>query len=134
MGVIMRVISIILTLFSMLTGTVRGQDVFENSKDLFTDVSKASYSEIFYEVSQNKKNVTDTWRQGMISGNGLQGVITSGSPYSDTLIYQNMHFIMPNKNVRYCPDTSDELETVKQNIANSENITCLLYTSPSPRD
>lgn len=89
----------------------------------FSDVSKMSYSSLYYEVSPNEMNATDTWRQGMISGNGLQGVITSGSPYSDTLIYQNMHFILPNKNVRYCPDTSDELETVKQNIANNENIT-----------
>ncbi len=30
----------------------------------------------------------------MVSGNGLQGFITSGSPYSDTFIFQNMHFIM----------------------------------------
>ena len=33
----------------------------------------------------------------MVSGNGLQGFITSGSPYSDTFIFQNMHFIMPNE-------------------------------------
>lgn len=89
----------------------------------FSDTTKMSYSSLYYEVSPDEMNATDTWRQGMISGNGLQGVITSGSPYSDTLIYQNMHFILPNKNVRYCPDTSDELETVKQNIANNENIT-----------
>lgn len=123
MGVVMRIIGTILTFFTMIGGLINPVDTFETSKELFSDPSKASYSELFYEVSQTSKNVTDTWRQGMISGNGLQGVITSGSPYSDTLIYQNMHFIMPNKNVRYCPDTSHELETVKQNIAKSENIT-----------
>ncbi len=122
MGVVMRIIGTILTFFSMIGGLFNPVDVFESSKELFTDVKKASFSELYYEVSENSKNNTDTWRQGMISGNGLQGVITSGSPYSDTLIYQNMHFIMPNRNVRYCPDTSDELEAVKQSIANSENI------------
>lgn len=122
MSFIMRIISIILTIFSMIGGFLTSVDTFENAKELFSDPEKASYSELYYEVSQNIKNVTDTWRQGMISGNGLQGVITSGSPYSDTLIYQNIHFILPNKNVRYCPDTSDELETVKQNIANSKDI------------
>lgn len=122
MGVVMRIIGTIVTFFSMIGGLISPVNTFETSKDFFSDPAKASYSELYYEVSQNSKNVTDTWRQGMISGNGLQGVITSGSPYSDTLIYQNMHFIMPNRNVRYCPDTSDELETVKQNIANSENI------------
>lgn len=123
MIILKRIIATITILFSMIGGLINPVDIFENSKDLFTDVSKASYSELYYELSQNEKNETDTWRQGMISGNGMQGVIISGSPYSDTLIYQNMHFIMPNKNVRYCPDTSDELEGVKQNIANSENIT-----------
>lgn len=58
----------------------------------------------------------------MVSGNGLQGFVSSGSPYSDTFIFQNMHFIMPNQNVRYCPDTADELETVKQSIVKGENI------------
>lgn len=122
MSFIMRIVSIVLSFFSMIGGLIIPGDTFENAKDLFSDPSKASYSELYYEVSQKHKNVTDTWRQGMISGNGMQGVITSGSPYSDTLIYQNMHFIFPNKNVRYCPDTSDELETVKQNIASSEDI------------
>lgn len=122
MGVVMRIIGTIVTFFSMIGGLISPVNTFETSKEFFSDPAKASYSELYYEVSQKNKNITDTWRQGMISGNGLQGVITSGSPYSDTLIYQNMHFIMPNRNVRYCPDTSHELETVKQNIANSENI------------
>ncbi len=89
---------------------------------LFRDEQKMSYSKTYTELSANKKNKTNSWREGMISGNGLQGVIVSGSPYSDTLIFQNMHFIMPNGNIRYCPDTADELETVKQNIVAGENI------------
>ena len=118
-----RIISVILMIFTMLGGLINPVDIFESSKDLFSDPAKASYSELFYELSSDEKNETDIWRQGMISGNGVQGVITSGSPYNDTLIYQNMHFIMPNNNVRYCPDSSDELETVKQNIANNQDIT-----------
>lgn len=58
----------------------------------------------------------------MVSGNGLQGFVESGSPYSDTFIFQNIHFIMPNENVRYCPETFDELETVKQSIVKGEDI------------
>lgn len=58
----------------------------------------------------------------MVGGNGLEGFITSGSPYSDTIIYQNMHFIMPNINARTCPDTSSELEQVKQSIVKCEDI------------
>ena len=83
---------------------------------LFTDSSKISYSLSYKELKASKKNSTNSWRQGMVSGNGMQGFIESGSPYSDTFIFQNMHFIMPNQNQRTCPDTAFELETVKQNI------------------
>ena len=121
MGTVMRIISMILTFFSLIGSVLSPVDVYEGIECEFSDTSKASYSELYYEVSE-KSNNTETWRQGMVSGNGLQGVITSGSPYSDTLIYQNIHFIMPNKNVRYCPDTSAELEQVKQNITAGEDI------------
>lgn len=89
---------------------------------LFTDMSKISYSEKYTELKANKKNKTSSWRQGMVSGNGMQGFIESGSPYSDTFIFQNMHFIMPNVNTRSCPETFNELETVKQNIIKGEDI------------
>lgn len=91
--------------------------------DVFKDNNKISYSQDYTELSSKKKNKTDSWRQGMVSGNGLQGVVTSSAPYSDTFIFQNMHFILPNDKVRYCPDTSDELEDVKQNIVKSQDIT-----------
>ncbi|MBQ2973751.1 MAG: glycoside hydrolase N-terminal domain-containing protein [Clostridia bacterium] len=121
MGVFMRIISLILTFFSLVGSLFNPIDVYGEIEHEFSNSSKASFSELYYEIDE-KSNNTETWRQGMISGNGMQGVITSGSPYSDTLIYQNMHFIMPNKNIRYCPDTSDELESVKQNITEGKDI------------
>ena len=92
-------------------------------KSLFSDTSKISFSNDYTELKADKRNKTKSWRQGMVSGNGLQGFITSGSPYSDTFIFQNMHFIMPNENQRTCPETFDELETVKQSIVKGEDIT-----------
>lgn len=88
---------------------------------LFDKTNKISYATTYKTLSE-KKNGTSAWREGMVSGNGLQGVITSGAPYSDSLIFQNMHFILPNKNARTCPDTADELETVKQAIVKGEDI------------
>ncbi len=93
-----------------------------NVSDIFDSNEKISYSASYTELSATKKNKTDAWREGMVSGNGMQGVVTSGSPYSDTLIFQNMHFIMPNENVRYCPVVDDELEPVKQHIVKGEDI------------
>jgi len=110
--------SFIFTL-SACTGRTEKSDI----EKLFTDLSKISYSEKYAELSAAKTNKTKSWRQGMVSGNGMQGFIESGSPYSDTFIFQNMHFILPNENVRYCPETFDELETVKQAIVNGEDIT-----------
>lgn len=92
-------------------------------KSLFTDTSKVSFSYDYTQLKDKKRNKTKSWRDGMVSGNGLQGFIESGSPYSDTFIFQNMHFIMPNENQRTCPVTFDELETVKQSIVKGEDIT-----------
>ena len=85
-------------------------------------MSKISYSRDYTELKANKTNKNSKWRQGMVSGNGLQGFVESGSPYSDTFIFQNMHFILPNQNQRTCPETYNELEAVKQAIVKGEDI------------
>lgn len=92
-------------------------------KALFKNTEKVSFSEDYTQLNDSKTNKKKSWRQGMVSGNGMQGYVTSGAPYSDTFIFQNMHFILPNKNARTCPVTSNELETVKQQIVKGENIT-----------
>ncbi|MGN1419496.1 MAG: glycosyl hydrolase family 95 catalytic domain-containing protein [Acutalibacteraceae bacterium] len=118
--------SLCIILFGTLMLTLSACSVkTENSfvKEVFTDMSKISYSENYKELSDKKTNKTSAWRQGMVSGNGLQGFVESGSPYSDTFIFQNIHFILPNENVRYCPETFEELEPVKQSIVKNEDIT-----------
>lgn len=115
------VISIIVSFFGMKTvGSFRAEKL---ASELFTDTSKISYSCRYNELSPKGNRNTQKWRHGMVSGNGMQGYIESGSPYSDTFIFQNMHFILPNRNVRYCPVVYDELETVKQSIVSGKNIT-----------
>ena len=89
----------------------------------FSSDGKVSYCTDYKELSPSKTNSTESWRNGMVCGNGRQGAVVSGSPYEDTLIFQNIHFIMPNNNPRTCPDTSDELENVKQSIVKGEDIT-----------
>ncbi len=91
--------------------------------ELISDTTKASFSYRYTTLSAKKRNSTNAWRHGMVSGNGMQGFVESGDPYSDSFIFQNMYFIMPNVNVRYCPVTSDELEPVRQAIVKGENIT-----------
>ena len=88
----------------------------------FTSTAKSSYTTNFTQLKESS-NGKMSWRDGMVSGNGEQGVITSGAPYSDTLIYQNIHFILPNANPRVTPNTADELETVRQAIVNKGSYT-----------
>lgn len=123
MNIVIKIIGLILTFFEVAGGIINPFPVYRKIENNFSSSAKMSYSEQYYEISENRSNNTETWRQGMVSGNGLQGVVASGSPYNDTLIYQNQHFIMPNNNLRYTPDSSAELETVKQAIVNGENIT-----------
>ncbi len=116
--IVLSVLTVMLSLSGCFGGTVEKSVIGE----LFKDMSKISYATSYKELKANKTNSEKSWRQGMVSGNGMQGFITSGSPYEDTFIFQNMHFIMPNVNVRYCPVVSDELEEVKQHIVNGEDI------------
>ena len=84
--------------------------------------AKSSYATSYNELSATKVNNNQIWRHGMVTGNGRQGAIIAGSPYNDTVIFQNIHFILPNKNPRENPVTYDELETVRQNIINGKDI------------
>lgn len=114
--------SICLLLCFCLLSALSGCGVHKSTvQALFDKTNKISYATTYKALSE-KKNKTSAWREGMVSGNGLQGVITSGAPYSDSLIFQNMHFILPNENARTCPDTANELETVKQAIVKGEDI------------
>lgn len=52
---------------------------------------KGDYANTFTEVPIS--NPGYEWREGMVSGNGENGYITSGSPYKDSkdsFIFQNM--------------------------------------------
>ena len=85
----------------------------------------SSYSNTYTQLDSPKHGNRNRWRDGMITGNGVQGAVIAGSPYSDTIIFQNIHLILPNKNPRSNDafDTADELETVRQNIVAGKNIT-----------
>ena len=89
----------------------------QNDDSLITLTNKSSFTTMYSELSESG-HLKDKWREGMVSGNGLQGFITSGAPYNDTFIYQNIHLIMPNRNSRKNVDSSADLEHVRQCIVN----------------
>ncbi len=69
---------------------------------LLKNKDKISYCGTYTELSDSKANDPMDWRDGMISGNGEQGFIESGAPYSDSLIFQHVGFVMPS------PDRAQE--------------------------
>ena len=61
------------------------------------------------------------WTDGMISGNGENGVITTGSPYEDRMIFQYMYFNFPSSEPRYSPDETAYLDEARQAVFNLDD-------------
>lgn len=80
---------------------------------------KRIFSNSFSEITDNGDL---SWCDGMVSGNGVQGVIISCAPYSDSLIYQNINFIMPSDQPRHTPkEVSGELFEARQAVINMDD-------------
>lgn len=80
---------------------------------------KGIWSDTYYVPSASDADAARRWREGYISGNGENGVVTSGVPYSDTFIFQNMSFTMPNaQNHDIRESVPDELAVARQKLLN----------------
>jgi alpha-L-fucosidase 2 len=78
---------------------------------------KGNYAYAYTEVPAS--NPGYAWRDGMVSGNGENGYITSGSPYSDSFIFQYMWFNYPTKHPRFIPDElMGQLDDARWNVFN----------------
>ena len=63
---------------------------------------KGNYANTYKEVPTINSGLA--WREGMISGNGENGYITSGSPYTDSFIFQYMWYNYPSRDPRVIPE------------------------------
>ncbi|KTD85918.1 hypothetical protein UQ64_17640 [Paenibacillus etheri] len=61
----------------------------------------------------HSKQVATWWKDAMVSGNGLLGVMDYGDPLNDTFIFNNTRFNVPNNGVREAPDISSVLKEVR---------------------
>lgn len=85
-----------------------------------TKISSNSFTEVipYYHYDKTEGG----WRDGMVAGNGENGVVCSCSPYSETLIYQNMYFIMPSRQPRVVPpEVTNELNEARQAVINFDD-------------
>ncbi len=90
------------------------------SKQYYTKIASNTFTAI--KPYQQFAKIDPDWRDGMISGNGEHGVVCSGAPYSDVLIYQNMYFIIPSKQPRIVPaEVTKELHEARQAVINFDD-------------
>lgn len=87
------------------------------------------YSKVFTDIPQS--GAFREWCEGMISGNGEQGYITSGSPYSDTYIFQNMFYIYPNNCLReVSTELINQLHDARQAVFNMDDTWRMTQKNP----
>jgi alpha-L-fucosidase 2 len=85
------------------------------SDTLQTKAVSGMYTEVI--PHSREPRTAGGWRDGMVTGNGEQGVVCSGSPYSETMIFQNMFFIMPTNQPRFTPlEVAGELHEARQAV------------------
>ncbi|MCK9857034.1 glycoside hydrolase N-terminal domain-containing protein [Paenibacillus sp. ATY16] len=76
---------------------------------------KGNYAGTYTEIPAF--NPGRAWRDGMVSGNGENGYVTSGSPYADTFIFQYMWFNYPSNEPRVIPEElTGQLAAARRNV------------------
>ncbi|MBQ7597694.1 MAG: glycoside hydrolase N-terminal domain-containing protein [Clostridia bacterium] len=86
--------------------------------------TQKSFATTFTTVKKKPKTKTAgrAWRDGFIGGDGKCGFVTCGAPYDDTLMMQNVDYIMPSPRDRDdLPDQSAALEQARQAIVNFDD-------------
>ena len=81
----------------------------------------SSFSKKFRQIKPyDNYNVTDVpWHEAMVAGNGRLGVLESCAPIEDSLIYQNVEFVMPSEEPRHVPyDVTAQLDEARQSVIN----------------
>lgn len=94
----------------------------EEQGDLNTDelYNKGSFVENYNPIiSRHQNGGSRAWRDGFVSGNGEIGYVTSGEPYSDAFVYQNIFFNYPSSDPREIPEElTGQLEKARENVFN----------------
>ncbi len=120
--VFVSIIMCVVTSGNIFTGTLNYMRA-GNVNMIKNDHTKAFATEYTELVSYPSKHEdTISWFDGMVSGNGENGVFCSGSPYTESFIYNNINFLMPSNDPRYTPDeVTGELHDARQSVINGDD-------------
>ncbi|MCH5185529.1 MAG: glycoside hydrolase N-terminal domain-containing protein, partial [Oscillospiraceae bacterium] len=113
-----RIISAALSVFMML-GAISGINA-ESGDEMHGLYEKGNFVNGYNAVKdRHADSGSRSWRDGMISGNGEIGYVTSGEPYSDAFIFQHMYFNYPSSQPREIPaELPGQLEDARLNVFN----------------
>ena len=92
--------------------------------DMIQNDHTKSFATTYTELFSYPDNDPDrqSWQQGMVTGNGENGAVIVGSPYRDSIIYQNIHFIMPTNDPRHTPEeVTAQLDEARQTVINGDD-------------
>ncbi|MGN0242544.1 MAG: glycosyl hydrolase family 95 catalytic domain-containing protein [Lachnospiraceae bacterium] len=81
-------------------------------------VYSSTYKDPVYKAPKEEQ----AWRDGLVTGNGENGLIESESPLNDVLIYQHMKFSFPSNEYHQTPNISGGMEKTKQQLVANERI------------
>ncbi len=102
--------------FAVIFNSMKAGDI-----DMIGNNHEKAFATEYTELVPYAREHEDTlsWFDGMVTGNGENGVVVAGSPYSDSLIYNNINFLMPSNDPRYTPDeVTGQLHDARQNVIN----------------
>ena len=91
-----------------------------------SEPGKISYSDTYDPIRWIKPGQdgrsgsgNDPWRNGLVTGNGENGVIDDGAPESGVLVFQNIQFNFPSNDQRETPELASVMDEVKQTLVNN---------------
>ena len=114
-----KIIATMLSL-SLLISSISIMGAHEEERRVSDSIwNERSYSTTYQDIKTLESNVgRDTWRYGLVMGNGENGMVESCGPATDVMIFQNMKFNYPSNAIRMTPDTSSVREETMQSILN----------------
>lgn len=128
----MKLIQKLKTILSILLCLITGGGFFPGvlnlmragDVDMIKNDHTKSFATAYTELVSypNDEPGRQSWQQGMVTGNGQNGAVVAGSPYRDSIIFQNIHFIMPTNDPRYTPDeVTAQLHEARQAVINGDD-------------
>ncbi len=118
-----KIVSIVLTVamaIGLLPSAMLSVSATEEESDMTELYEKGNFLNSYNPiVSRHVNGSSRAWRDGMISGNGEIGYVTSGEPYSDAFIFQYNFFNYPSSQPREIPEElPGQLEEARENVFN----------------